>query len=97
MPPEERFVPRFAAEPPQEELPYGRWEQRLREELLAAASRLDAEELELGDAPAIAWYPDRSWHGHTYVPGTARTASGHEPSATSATCRRSGRTRSPGI
>ena len=25
MPPEERFVPRFAAEPPQEELPYGRW------------------------------------------------------------------------
>ena len=26
MPPEERFVPRFAAEPPQDELPYGRWE-----------------------------------------------------------------------
>ena len=29
MPPEERFVPRFAAEPPQEGLPYGRWAERL--------------------------------------------------------------------
>ena len=41
MPPEERFVPRFAAEPPQEQLPYGRWEQRLRQEFLAASLELD--------------------------------------------------------
>ena len=41
MPPEQRFVPRFAAEPPQEALPYGRWEERLREEFLAAALELD--------------------------------------------------------
>ena len=27
MPPEDRFVPRFAAEPPQDLLPYGRWAQ----------------------------------------------------------------------
>ena len=40
---EERFVPRFAAEPPQEDLPYGRWEQRLSEELLAAVAQLDTE------------------------------------------------------
>ena len=78
MPPEERFVPRFAAEPPQEELPYGRWEERLREEFLAAALRLDAEDEDLGEPERIAWYPDRSWHGHTYVPGTARTAGGYE-------------------
>ena len=39
MPPVERFVPRFAAEPPQEELPYGRWEERLRGEFLAARRR----------------------------------------------------------
>ena len=39
MPPEERVVPRFAAEPPQEELPYGRWEERLSQEFLAAAGR----------------------------------------------------------
>ncbi len=27
---------------------------------------------------AIAWYPDRTWHGHTYVPGTALTSTGYE-------------------
>jgi hypothetical protein len=78
MPPEERFVPRFAAEPPQEELPYGRWEERLRQEFLAAALRLDTEEEDLGEPSAVAWYPDRSWHGHTYVPGTTLTSTGYE-------------------
>jgi hypothetical protein len=78
MPPEERFVPRFAAEPPQEELPYGRWEERLRQEFLAAALSLDAEEEELGEPGTIAWYPDRTWHGHTYVPATSRTTGGYE-------------------
>jgi len=78
MAPEERFVPRFAAEPPQEELPYGRWEQRLREEFLAGALRLDGEEEDLGEPERIVWYPDRSWHGHTYVPATAPTTTGYE-------------------
>ncbi len=78
MPPEQRFVPRFAAEPPQEELPYGRWEERLRQEFLAAALRLDAEAQELGEPGAIAWYPDRTWHGRTYVPGTTLTSAGLE-------------------
>ena len=41
MAPEERFVPRFAAEPPQEDLPYGRWEERLREEFLAGFGELE--------------------------------------------------------
>lgn len=78
MPPEERFVPRFAAEPPQEELPYGRWEERLREEFLAAAAEIDAGDEDLGEPGAITWYPDRTWHGRTYVPGTSRTSTGHE-------------------
>jgi len=78
MPPEERVVPRFVAEPPQEELPYGRWEERLSEEFLAAALGLDAEAEDLGEPERIAWFPDRSWHGHTYVPGTARTSGGYE-------------------
>lgn len=78
MPPEERFVPRFAAEPPQEELPYGRWEERLRQEFFAAALKLDAEEIELGEPGPVLWYPDRTWHGRTYVPGTSRTSDGHE-------------------
>jgi hypothetical protein len=78
MAPVERFVPRFAAEPPQEELPYGRWEERLREEFMAAASGLDEQQPDLGEPGAIVWYPDRSWHGRTYVPATSRTSGGYE-------------------
>jgi hypothetical protein len=78
MPAEERFLPRFAAEPPQEELPYGRWEQRLREEFLGAVATLAGAPDDLGQPLEIAWYPDRSWHGRTYVPATAATDSGYE-------------------
>jgi hypothetical protein len=77
MAPEERFVPRFAAEPPQEELPYGRWAERLEQEFLSAVLRLESEE-DLGEPGPIAWYPDRSWHGHTYIPGSALTSAGYE-------------------
>jgi hypothetical protein len=76
--PEERFVPRFAAEPPQEGLPYGRWAERLRERFLAAAAPLLADEPELGEPGEVLFYPDRSWHGRTYVPATASTAGGFE-------------------
>ena len=78
MPPEQRFVPRFAAEPPQEGLPHGRWEERLRRELLSAALPLASEQPDLGEPERIVWYPDRSWHGRTYVPATARTSGGFE-------------------
>jgi hypothetical protein len=78
MPPEERFVPRFAAEPPQEDLPYGRWEERLSEEFLSAAGALEGAPEDLGEADAVVWYPDRSWHGRTYVPATALTSGGYE-------------------
>ncbi|MBA3808515.1 MAG: hypothetical protein H0X28_09015 [Solirubrobacterales bacterium] len=78
MPPEERFVPRFVAEPPQEELPYGRWEERLAEELLKAVAELRSERAELGEPGPIVWYPDRSWHGRTYVPASTRTDAGYE-------------------
>lgn len=78
MPPEERFVPRFAAEPPQEELPYGRWAERLEREFLAAALPLDADGADLGSPGPLVWYPDRSWHGRTYVPVTCVTSAGYE-------------------
>ena len=78
MPPEERLVPRFAAEPAQEELPYGRWEERLRQEFLTAALVLDGEQEDLGEPGTIVWFPDRTWHGHTYVPATAMTTNGFE-------------------
>ena len=66
MPPEPRFVPRFAAEPPQDALPYGRWEERLREEFLAAALGLDDAPEDIGRPEGIAWYPDRTWHGQKF-------------------------------
>jgi hypothetical protein len=78
MPPEDRLVPRFAAEPPQDTLPYGRWEQRLREEFLAAALALDGAPEDIGQPQGLAWFPDRTWHGRTYVPATAPTSGGYE-------------------
>jgi hypothetical protein len=78
MAPEQRFVPRFAAEPPQASVPYGRWEQRLREELLAAALALESPPEDLGEPGPIVWYPDRSWHGRTYQPATSTTSGGYE-------------------
>jgi hypothetical protein len=73
MPPEQRFVPRFAAEPPQDRLPYGRWAERLGQEFFAACLGIDA-----GAPGDLLWYPDRTWSGRTYVPVTTRTSTGHE-------------------
>jgi len=78
MPPEERFLPRFVAEPPQEPLPYGRWADRLREEFLAGTLRMDGEPEDLGEPGELIWHPDRSWHGRTYVPATTTTSNGYE-------------------
>ena len=58
MPPEDRFVPRFAAEPPQELLPYGRWAQTLqRRSSSRACLRIDSEGEDLGEPGEIRWYP----------------------------------------
>jgi hypothetical protein len=78
VPPVERVVPSFAAEPPQEGLPYGRWAQRLEEELRAVWANLDTEGQDLGELGEIAWYPDRTWHGRRYVPATTITSEGYE-------------------
>ena len=79
MPPEERLVCRFAAEPPQEGLPYGRWADRLRHEFLGACLRVEPDEGEdLGEPGDITWFPDRTWDGRTYVPATTRTSGGFE-------------------
>jgi hypothetical protein len=75
MPPESRVVPRFAAEPPQELLPYGRWAERLSQEFLAACLHLEGD---LGEPQAPVWYPDRTWNGRTHVPVTCRTSTGLE-------------------
>jgi hypothetical protein len=61
----------FAAEPPQEPLPYGRWGEALGEHFLKAATEID-EQIE-GE---INWFPDRSWGGRTYIPATAAAGEG---------------------
>jgi len=66
------------AEPPQEGLPYGRWSDALAAHFLAAAARIDAEDEDLGDARDIAWFPQRTWSGRTYVPAAAATTTGYE-------------------
>jgi hypothetical protein len=78
MPPEERLVPRFAAEPPQDLLPYGRWAERLQAEFLGACLAVDTEDEDIGEPGEVVWYPDRTWHGRTFVPATARTDKGYE-------------------
>ena len=78
MPPTDRFVISFAAEPPQESLPYGRWAETLRQYFLAACREIDTEGEDLGEAGDIAWFPDRTFAGRTYVPAVARTAAGFE-------------------
>ena len=79
MPPSERPIPRFLAESPQEGLPYGRWSEALGERFLAACSSLDTAGEDIGEpAGEVAWFPDRTYAGRTYVPATASTSNGYE-------------------
>ena len=78
MPPTDRFVISFAAEPPQEALPYGRWADTLRDYFLAAFRQIDSDGEDLGQPGEIAWFPDRTYAGRTYVPAVARTSTGLE-------------------
>jgi len=70
MPASEIPIPCNIAEPPQEPTPSGRWADRLRAEFLAAAQDLD----QVGEPGEVSFYPDRTWHGYTYIPVSATTA-----------------------
>ena len=78
MPPEDRFICRFAAEPPQDGLPSGRWADTLTAEFLEACLRIDSDGEDLGEAGVPRFYPARTWTGRTYVPVTARTTTNLE-------------------
>jgi hypothetical protein len=79
MPPTDRFVISFAAEPPQETLPYGRWASTLSEHFLEACREIDTEGEEIGEIDGgISWFPDRTYASRTYVPAIARTEEGYE-------------------
>jgi hypothetical protein len=77
MPPDDRPIPRFVAEPPQEALPYGRWADALAERFLDECGRIEADE-DLGQPGPVTWFPDRTYGGRTYVPATAPTSTGYE-------------------
>ncbi len=78
MPPTDRFVISFAAEPPQEGLPYGRWADTLASHFLAACREIDTEGEDIGDPGEIAWFPDRTYGGRTYLPAISRTSEGYD-------------------
>ena len=69
MPPVDRQIPLFAAEPPQEPFPYGRWGEALGERFATAAET---------DIGPVTWFPDRTFAGRTYVPATAPARAGGE-------------------
>ena len=78
MPPEQRPIPRFIAEPPHDALPYGRWADQLRGLFLEACEAIDAEDEEIGEPGEVRWFPERTFNGRTYVPATAPTSEGFE-------------------
>jgi hypothetical protein len=78
VPPTDRLVPRYAAEPPQEGLPYGRWAHRLSDAFYEACARIDSEGEDIGEPGDIAFHPDRTYGGRTFIPATAPTSTGLE-------------------
>jgi hypothetical protein len=76
MPPLPRPYPRFIADSPQEGKPYGRWEERLRNEFAEACSEHAGEAGGPLDPETIKWFPERGWGGRVYVPATGSAAEG---------------------
>ena len=64
----------YAAEPPQEPLPYGRWGETLLSHFRDACD--DDEQPADGAEPV--WFPDRTWRGRTYLPLTIAAEGGGE-------------------
>jgi len=77
VPPSERPIPQFIAEPPQEALPYGRWAEALGARFRAAFEEITSD-ADLGELGEVRWFPDRTWEGRTYMPASAPTSTGYE-------------------
>jgi hypothetical protein len=70
--PDPRPIPRFIADTTQEGIPHGRFAERLGEAFREACAEM-ADLPEGIDAPdQLEWFPERSWGGRVWVPGTAR-------------------------
>jgi hypothetical protein len=77
MPPTDRPIPCFAAEPPREAAPGGRWADELSARFREACAGIGGDE-DLGEIGELEWYPDRTFGGRTFVPVTAPTGEGYE-------------------
>jgi hypothetical protein len=77
LPPTDRPLPRFIAEPPHALEPYGRWQATLAERFFAACETIEGF-ADLGVPAAVTWYPERTYAGRTYLPATAETGGGYE-------------------
>jgi hypothetical protein len=78
VPPSERPIPRFVAEPPREGLPYGRWAETLGGHFLSACERIEGGD-DMGEVVGeVGWFPERTFSGRTYVPAAAPTSRGLE-------------------
>jgi hypothetical protein len=77
MPPIDRPIISFAAEPPQPGVPAGELAKTLEEYFVAACREIHTDEV-IGEPGDIHWFPDRTFEGRTYVPATARTSEGYE-------------------
>jgi hypothetical protein len=73
-PPVPRPFPRFIADSPQEGKPYGRYEERLRDEFAKACEPHAGEAGAALDPETVKWFPDRGWGGRIYVPATGRAS-----------------------
>ena len=74
MPPVRRPFPRFIADASQENRPYGRYEERLREAFANACEPFAGEAGSTLDPMTVKWFPDRAWGGRVYVPASGRAA-----------------------
>src|SRR2546425_738784 len=77
MPPDQRPIPRFVAEPPHDSFPYGRWAEQLGERFLEACGEVETAG-DIGRPEQITWFPERTFESRTYVPATASTSEGFE-------------------
>jgi hypothetical protein len=73
--PNPRPIPRFIGDTTQEGIPHGRFAERLAEEFASAVKAIG--DLPDGAEPPaeIDWFPERTWGGRVWVPGSARTES----------------------
>ena len=79
MPPDPRPIPRFIADNSQEGIPHGRFAGLLTDAFREACAGIEELPGEVEVPEEIAWFPDRTWGGRTWVPGTARAEAGGSP------------------